>query len=214
MKVGRKMLETLFKILDKYRNEISDYVDISIIEKKQKELSVEFSQSMIEFYTHFGNDNEVLTSFYVLDKVEDICIENDAVIFGEKHEGMGRLGIKLKNLDKRISWYPYDLKKWYAEESVPLIFFFDTACWQVLNTMPSIAKVRLSRDKFEKLIGNHLKYLSEDKLLLLGDVIPVLGNDILGCYLVSDEELYLGTKASDNVLEEYEELLNLDLDWL
>lgn len=84
MKVGRKMLETLFKILNKYRNKISDYVDIGIIEKKQKELNVEFPQSMIQFYTHFGNDDEVLTSFYVWDKVEDIRIENDAVSFWEK----------------------------------------------------------------------------------------------------------------------------------
>ena len=209
------MIEDLLKLLDTYRSKISDYVDIGIIEKKQKELNVEFPQSMTEFYIHFGNDEDVLSSFYVFDKIEDVRIENEAITFGEKHQNIGRLGIKLEDLNTKsqtVCWYPYDLKKWYVEESVSRIFFFGIACWQVLNTMPSIAKVHISRENFEKVIGNGLKYLSEDKLLLLGDVIPVLGNGILGCYLVSDEELYLGTIIGDEVLEKYDQIF--DLDWL
>lgn len=210
------MLEKYLKILDKYRSNISNYVDMEIIEKKQNELNVKFPQSMIDFYIHFGNDKDVLSSFYVLDNVEDIRIENEVVIFGEKHEGIGCLGIQLEDLNTKsqtVCWYSYDSKEWYVESGAAIVFFFNTACWQILNTMPSIAKVNLSNAELEKLIGNDLSYLSEERLLLLGDVITVTGHEILGCYLLDSEELYLGA-MTDEILEEYEELLEIDLDWL
>lgn len=210
------MLDKFFKVLDDYRSNVTSYVDANVIEEKQRALNVKFPQAMVEFYTHFGNDEDVLSSFYVFDKVKDIRIEYDAVSFGEKHEGIGRLGIQLEDLEtdeEAVCWYPYDMKKWYMEESDTCIFFFSIASWQVLNTMPAVAKVCMSEEEFNHLVGSDLKYLSEDELLLLGDVIPVFGKDILGCYLVDDEELYLGA-MTDEILEKYEELLGLDLDWL
>ncbi len=210
------MLDKFFVILDDYRRSIAAHVEKNTIEEKQRELNVKFPPAMVEFYTHFGNDKEVLSSFYVFDTVENIRIEYDALCFGEKHEGMGRLGIQLEDLetdDEAVCWYPYDMKKWYMEESVTDLFFFGIASWQVLNTMPSVAKAPLSEDEFKHLGGSDLQYLCEDELFLLGDVIPVYAKDILGCYLVEDEELYLGA-MTDEMLEKYEELLGLDLDWL
>lgn len=211
------MLENLFKMLDEHRNTVTDYVDGEFIAQKQMDLGVKCPQSMVEFYTHFGNDTEVLSAFYLFDKVEDIKIEYDAIVFGEKHEGMGRLGIKNEDLNAKyptVCWYSYDMKEWYVEEGVSFVFFFGIACWQVLNAMPTIARVRLAKDEFEKLVGKELKYLSDEKIFILGDVIPVLGKDVLGCYLSSNEELYLGTTKDDVVLEDYEKRLGLDLDWL
>lgn len=210
------MLDKFFKVLDDYRNNITNHVDISVIEEKQKELKVKFPQAMVEFYIYFGNDEEVLSSFYVFDKVRDIRIEYDAVSFGEKHERYGRLGIQIEDLgtdDEAICWYSYDKKKWYLEESEINIFFFNIASWQVLNTMSAVAKVCLPEEEFKQLVGTDLKYLSDDELFLLGDIIPIYGNGVLGCYLVDDEELYLGAKE-DDILEKYEEVFGLDLDWL
>lgn len=54
--------------------------------------------------------------FYNLNKIEDIEIEYDALCFGEKHEGIGRLGIQLedlKNDEEAVSWYSYDKKMVY-----------------------------------------------------------------------------------------------------
>ena len=45
-------------------------------------------------------------------------------------------------------------------------------------------------------------------------MIAIYGDDVLGCYLTEDEELYLGSRKGDEVLEDIEECLNLDLDWL
>lgn len=210
------MLEKFLKVLDDYRDNITSHIDVSVIEEKQKELNVKFPSGMVEFYTHFGNDEEVLSSFYVFDKVKDIRIEYDAVTFGEKHEGLGRFGIQIEDLgtdDEAICWYSYDKKKWFMEESETCIFFYNMASWQVLNTMTSIAKVCLSEREFNRLVGRDLKYLSDDELMLLGDIIPIIGKGVLGCYLVDDEELYLGA-MNDETLEKYEKILGIDLDWL
>lgn len=45
-------------------------------------------------------------------------------------------------------------------------------------------------------------------------MLSIYGDDILGCYLVENEELYLGSQKGDDVLENIDECLNLDLDWL
>lgn len=210
------MLEKYFKVLDEYRNNVTGCVDINVIEEKQKELKVEFPLEFVEFYTHFGNDEEVLSSFYIFDKIEDIEIEYDALCFGEKHEGIGRLGIlleDLKSVDEAVSWYSYDAKKWYIEESEIATFLFSVSAWQVLNTMPSLAMLCLSEEEFKNMVGSDLEYLSEEEILMLGDVIPVVGKGVLGCYMVETEELYLGAK-NDEILEKYDEIFGDELDWL
>lgn len=69
-------------------------------------------------------------------------------------------------------------------------------------------------DKYRSKVTDYVDInITEEKQKELGDVIPVFGEDIFGCYIASAEELYLGA-IEDEVLEKYEELLNLELDWL
>ena len=57
-----------------------------------KKLNVIFSDAMREFYHYYGNDKSIMSSFYVFDNIKDLRIENEALTFGEKHQGMGKLG--------------------------------------------------------------------------------------------------------------------------
>ena len=218
IKEKMKMNE-LYKMLDVYRKNVTDEIKPEILDEKQKELGVEFPEGMKEFFQHFGYDTEVMSSFYVFDRVDEIRIEHDALIFGEKHEGMGRLGITLKHLSsdyQAISWYDYSAKEWYSEGAIfPEAFFFNIACWQLINSMESMAKVRISESELENLLGDKLKLFTDEKKYNMGcDMLSIYGDDILGCYLVEDEELYLGSQKGDDVLENIDECLNLDLDWL
>ena len=212
-------MNELYNMLDDYRENKINGIDLETINDKQQELGVVFPDAMKLFYQYFGNDIEVMNSFYIFDKINDIRIENDALTFGEKHQGMGRLGITLKHLSSNyqaISWYPYNLKEWYSEGSLfPEGFFFNIACWQLINSMDSVAKVHISESELEKLLGDNLKLFTNDKKYIKGcNMISIYGDDVLGCYLTEDEELYLGSRKGDEVLEDIEECLNLDLDWL
>ena len=212
-------MNELYNMLDDYRENKNNGIDLETINDKQQELGVVFPDAMKLFYQYFGNDIEVMNSFYIFDKINDIRIENDALTFGEKHQGMGRLGITLKHLSSNyqaISWHPYNLKEWYSEGSLfPEGFFFNIACWQLINSMDSVAKVHISESELEKLLGDNLKLFTNDKKYIKGcNMIAIYGDDVLGCYLTEDEELYLGSRKGDEVLEDIEECLNLDLDWL
>lgn len=212
-------MRELYKRLDAYRQNITDEIKPEVIDEKQKELGVIFPDAMKEFYKHFGNDKEVMSSFYIFDDLSEIRIENGALTFGEKHEGMGRLGIELKRLSsdyQSISWYYYSMKKWYSEGFVfPEGFFFNIACWQLINSMESVAKVHISQTELDNLVGDKLKLFTNEKKYVQGcNMLSVYGDDILGCYLEEDEELYLGSQKGDEVLENIEECLELDLDWL
>lgn len=80
--------------------------------------------------------------------------------------------------------------------------------------MQGAVRVEVDEDRFKSLIGNAFEYLSEEKLFSLSSVIPVVTDDILGCYLMKEGILYLGTNEEDEVLEDFEERFDLDLDWL
>lgn len=81
--------------------------------------------------------------------------------------------------------------------------------------MPSVAKIHVSQIEFEELVDKYFCYFSNEKVYLKGyNVVSIYSNDILGCYVKDDEELYLGTQKDDEILEDCEEKLNIDLDWL
>lgn len=213
------MLEKLYEKLDDFRNCITDLLETEKIQKKEKECNVSFPEAMIDFYIHFGNDDKILSAYYLFDKIEDIKVEKEALTFGYKHQENGRLGITLEKLNGKfqsISWYSDEYQKWFAEGAVfPQSFFFNIACWQVLNTMPAIVKVNISQVEFEKIVNKHFNYFSEEKVYVKGyNVVAIYSNEILGCYVKDNEELYLGTQKDDEIINKCEEELGLDFDWL
>lgn len=212
-------MNKLFDVINTFREMQSDVIEYEIINKKQNELNVIFPDAMRKFYHYYGNDNSIMSSFYVFDKIEDIRIENEALTFGKKHQNMGRLGITLKHLSstlQSISWYDYNMKKWYSEGFVyPESFFLHITCWQLINSMNSVAKVHISECELFGLLGDKLKLFSEEKRYVKGcNMLSLYGNKILGCFLKEDEELYLGSNEGDIVIEEIEENFGLDMDWL
>ena len=217
--LGEMEMNELYKLLNNYRENVTREIDLEILDEKQNDLGIVFPDAMREFYQHFGNDRKVMSSFYIFDSIDEIRIENEALTFGEKHQGMGRLGITLEHISSNfqsISWYDYRLKEWYSEGFVfPESFFFHIACWQLVNSMNSVVKVHISEKELYNLLGDKLKLFTNGKIYVKGcNMLSVYGDNILGCYLKEDEELYLGSQKGDEILENIEEYLKLDLDWL
>lgn len=211
------MLTENFIKLDVYRKEVTPRVDKKIIEDKGKELGIKIPDRMMEFYEYYGVDDVVLSSDYELSKLDQLCISDSALCFGYVNQGSEKLGIKLESLESKspsICFKRNNEDTWFIEEGSSTIFFFRTACWQVLMSMQGIAKVEMSDKQFRSLIGDAFTYLNDKKLFLKSSVIPVMADKILGCYRVRDGVLYLGTNCEDEILEEFENKYDLDLDWL
>ena len=212
-------------MLKEMYNELNEYLDLEIeklsiekIKAKELELGIEFPESMVDFYQYYGNSVEVRNAFYLFDELENICIENSALVFGYTDQRQMRLGITLEKLESKyqsISQYLFNLKKWFSEGAMkPEGFFFNIAAWQILNLLPSIARVEMERDDFLKLCEKDFHFFSNEKTINLGYKIYTCKRDkILACYCCEEEELYLGSRE-DDLLNMLEDEFSWDLDWL
>lgn len=212
------MLEEVYKKLDIFRENITEEKDVSILRQKEKEYGIIIPELLYDFYRHYGNDKAFLSAFYNFDDVENICIENDALVFGYTHQKIARLGIPLKKLNSEyqsVNWYSEELKGWFMEGGIfPEGFFFHMAAWHVMNLMPSMARAKASEEDFAKLTDTYFSFFNNDKIFTKGyRIIAVYYKNILGCYWREDDLLYLSA-WNDADLEKAEEELGLDLDWL
>lgn len=212
------MLEKIYNQLNKYLIKTENKMDLVEIKNQEKRLGIAFPEAMVDFYEYYGNNKEVLNSFYIFDTLNEICIENNALTFGYTHQYQSRLGIPLEKLNSNfqsINFYLSDFQKWYSEGAIfPESFFFNIAGWQILNTLPAMARIRLNNEEFCNLIEKHFTYFSDDKKIMRGYKIFTLHRkDVLGCYLRDDEEFYVASKEDEN-LEDLENILNIQLDWI
>lgn len=77
-----------------------------------------------------------------------------------------------------------------------------------------MARIHLNNEEFCNLIEKHFTYFSDDKKIMRGYKIFTLHRkDVLGCYLRDDEEFYVASKEDEN-LEDLENILNIQLDWI
>lgn len=212
------MIQALYDELNKYLDFQIEKLSMKKIKEKELELGLDFPESMIDFYEYYGNSPEVRNAFYLFDEVENVCIENFALVFGYTDQRQQRLGITLKNLNckyQSISYYSFGLEKWFSEGAIkPEGFFFNIAAWQILNLMPAVARVEMDKDDFLKLCEKDFSFFSGEKQINFGyRIYSCKRKDILTCYCCETGELYLGAKEDDtlNVLEEEFEW---DLDWL
>ena len=53
------MLDVLYENLNEFRKDITNNLNINVINKKEKECGVNFPKAMNIFYSYFGNDKRV-----------------------------------------------------------------------------------------------------------------------------------------------------------
>ena len=212
-------MNKLFAQIDVFRTNVTEGISEDILNKKEKELGINLPEGMRDFYMKFGNDKEVMGSNWKFYSIENVRIQNDALVFGCKPEDTATIGIMMQHLlspYQAISYYSMSGKKWFSDGfAFPEPFFFHIACWQLVNSMASVAKTIISWEDLQELANGKLSFFSNEKKYIKGNrIVSVYGDGILGSYFKEDGELYLGTRNGDEVLEELEEELGLDLDWL
>lgn len=96
------MLEKIYNQLNKYLIKTENKMDLVEIKNQEKRLGIAFPEAMVDFYEYYGNNKEVLNSFYIFDTLNEICIENNALTFGYTHQYQSRLGIPLEKLNSNF----------------------------------------------------------------------------------------------------------------
>ena len=123
----KKMLDELNCFLSK----IPKKVQANAIIAKDSALAVPSPQAMKEFYANSCNDTTILNAYYLFRNIEDISIEDGALVFGCTDQGIAKLGITLEKLNSKyqsISMYPDFDPNWYSEGALYSESFFFQYC--------------------------------------------------------------------------------------
>lgn len=219
------MLEDLYKKLDVFREHITEEKEVSRFTKLEKEINgrlgltgkyaVAIPEAMIDFYRHFGNDMEFLNAFEHFYELEDIHVEDQALVFADKYKNTGKLGIKLTSFGApymSVSFCPSDEHSWYSEGIMGMEHcFFDYACWQALNMLPLIAVVRMKDKIYRKYMAKEFHYFSDDPMYTTGGgIYSGYYQNMLLCYLSLEEELCIATRSEQD-LKDFEQKFGLKL---
>lgn len=189
------------------------------IEKTCKRLEVKLPTPLVEFYTQFGNQAEILHSFFEFEPLEKIRIDNEALIFCHGHQGEKSFGILLSDLGKAnppVKLMRPGENKWFSACIFATSFLVNMAGWQGVNAMPSVAKAAIVEGALKSKMENYLSPISKEKSIFLGFNFYTyysLERKILASYARDLGELYLASK-DDQFLSEFESEIGMEFDWL
>ena len=212
------MIRNILDELNTFLSLTPKKVDVNIISSKEKELGVSFPEGMKDFYEYYGNDEKILNACYLFRNIEDISIEDRALVFGRTEQGIAKLGITLEKLNSEyqaISIFPEFSPKWYNGGALySESFFLNIAGWQILNLMYAKARAEIREERFRELCQGEFSYFDVDEKYTKGcDIIACRRKKVLGCYMIEPEEFYFGA-MKDKDLHELGNELRIDLDWL
>lgn len=219
------MLENMYKMLDAFREHVTEEKEVDRFIELEKDINkqlgltgkcaVTIPEAMIDFYRHFGNDEEFLNAFACFYRLEDIRIEDKALVFADKYKHTGRLGIKLVSFGSpymSVSYSPSGMHSWYSEGIMGMEHcFFDYACWQVLSMFPLIATVRMKEERYRDLMASEFHYFNDDPMFTAGGgLYSGYYENMLLCYLSLEEELYIATREEQD-FKDFEQKFGLRL---
>lgn len=173
----------------------------------------------LDFYECFQNSQDIRTSFFLIFPIEEIKIKGGALVFATGHQNSCPFGIELLDLNcenPRVKYQTTENGRWFNECMGLRSFLFTVAGWQIINLLPSVGRIKMNDVKFKKMIDHELFFFTPDRSVSMQSNYRLCRNNeknILGCYNVLDEGLYLGANT-DKYLLDYEQKFHLDIDWL
>lgn len=229
MEIIHAMRECL-ALINSYIIEKDHIKKVSDEEFKQTEsrLGIRFPQPLMEFYRIFGNNVDVLNAYFQFERLEDIKIENNAVVFCHGHQAQRTFGILLSDINNEnpplieykgnppVSMMNFGGNEWYSACRLSTSFFVNITCWQVVNFLPSVARVKIVEDKLRSTVEKNLKPISHENSIALGFNFYSFydrGNKILASYARDLGELYLASE-DDCYLKKFKSESKMKLDWL
>ena len=208
------MIHQVFKYIDKIidNKEINKNIKEKIF-AKEKELGIKIPNILKKFYIRYSGNESVLSSFYILNDIDRLSIEDNILIIGHTNEFINKFGIVVEELSNESININVRLlvgrNKWITYENLE-DFIVNTVVFQSINMLEASVQLDDSEIKIEKfftplnILDNkslkRISYISKDK-------------KILALHFIEDNVIYFGSNT-DEVLEEFEEHADVEFDWL
>lgn len=208
------MINKVFNCIDKVIN--NKKIDLKIedkISKKEKELGIKIPYILKEFYIRYSSNESILNSFYILEDVNQLKIEEGVLIVGYSNQFIDKYGIRIDELTTSSANIKINLatekEEWIVYENLD-DFIINVLVFQVINMLEASVQLDASEITIEEFFVplnkvdnknyNIISYISKDE-------------KILASHFISDNIIYFGAN-SDDILEEFEEYADIEFDWL
>ena len=198
--------------------------ELQITERKDLEQLWKFEaypclEILFDFYECFQSAENIRTAFFHFRPIEEINIKSNGLVFAMGHQNTFPIGIELSDLvyeDPRVKYQMQENGTWFNESGSLRSFLFNVSAWQILNTMASVARMRIREEEFEKMIGDSLVYLAKEKSYILRSnyyTCRDINAEILAVYNYLEGTLYFGAN-DDETLNDFSDKFHIELDWL
>lgn len=198
-------------ILNNSNDNIKDVMnEIRIIESK---LTIKLPNELKEFYIKYNKNDSMLKSFYIFMNLESLKVEDKFLIIGYSNEYVDKFGIYIddlndENIKVRITKYD-DRDNWIVYENLSA-FIVNCIVFQTINFIQSSAMLNSS----EIILEEYFVPLCNIEFTNSRRISYISNNDNILClHLVNENILYFGAN-DDEILNNFEEENNIDLDWL
>lgn len=162
-----------------------------------------------DFYECFQNAPDIRTAFFKILPIEEIHIRNGGLIFSIGYKNTYPAGIEMSDLDcedPRVKYQTHENGVWFNESLSLRSYLYNVSAWQILHTMNHTAYIKIRNEKnFEKMIGDTLFFVAEDKSVILRTnylTCQNAGKNILGVFNRLNGWLHFGTN-NENILTDF-----------
>ena len=162
-----------------------------------------------DFYECFQNAPDIRTAFFKILPIEEIYIKNDGLVFSIGYKNTYPAGIEMSDLDwedPRVKYQKHENGVWFNESLSLRSYLYNVSAWQILHIMNHTAYIKIRNEKnFEKMIGDTLFFVAEDKSVILRTNYLTCQNaekNILGVFNRLNGWLHFGTN-NENTLTDF-----------
>lgn len=212
MKLLKKALDRIDKVMPNSekvdKNEVNR--SISLIENK---LNIKFPEALREFYLRYNKTGYMLNAFYIFKSLHELAVEDGILEIGFSNEQTEKYGIYVDDLSNEVINVKVkgskDISTWSIYEELAK-YIINSVVFQVINVLEASAVLESSEIVLEEYF-TPLYYVEEKD----NKRISYISNDghILALHFIHENIIYFGA-AEDKILNEFEEKVEIDFDWL
>ncbi len=212
MKLLKKALDRVDKVISNSKKVDENEVNrsIGLIESK---LNVKLPEALREFYLRYNKNRYVINGFYIFKSLHELAIEDGILVIACSNEQVEKYGIYVDDLSNEVINVKVkesnDISNWSTYEELTR-YIVNSVVFQVINVLEASAAFEASDIVLEEYFtplydeeekdNKRISYISND-------------GDILVLYFIDEDIIYFGA-AEDKTLNEFEEKVEIDFDWL
>lgn len=199
-------------------NCIEKSVDLEEIEACEKILNIKLPIPLKEMYSVFANYSDILNSYHLFYKINDLKIIDGALVFFELIDKYRKYGVLLEDLtedDPVVSLQEINDDDWCFESESLSEYIVNNIFWNGLNLMKFKAKVKIKEENLKEHIKDILYRLASGTQFDIAAKYSYYDKDekVMATYFYYDQIMIFGSNDR-NKLKAIEKEMKTNFEWI